>query len=645
VSTPADLTENREPITLDLMPGFFTEASAKGTPGRWKTGDKVRFQGKQPEKMGGWLARALNAQEGLEEVTRATEESDDRITEDGDIRLLEDGDATGDGSGILGVPRRVHEWTSLDGEAWIAVGTNRKLLVVNRDQVYDITPVRRRTSVINPFTTTNGSAVVTVSDPAHSANVGDAVRFTGASDVGGLSIVGEYTITAVTDGDVYQITHSSPATSGASGGGSVAIEYDIDAGTASQTVALGFGVCGYGEGTYGTARSAACSGVVRRMRLWSLDNFGEDLIASPRGGPVYHWDRTNGPLSRAVVLPDAPRTNQRVLISNSGGQIVCLGAFDDVSNTPDPMFVRVGEEESLTGFVVDDENTAFEDRCAVGSEIVTGVRTRGGIFIGTDEAAYIMQEDPFEIYVLNKLAEGNAPIAPNAMLEKDGVVTYMAPWKFMRFDGVLEEVPCDVWRYVFEDPATRIDREQADKIYSWYNEKFDELWWLYPSEAGSGENDRYVILNDRLKCWYFGTIERTAAASPGPSYDLPFAFDSTGALFLHETGVNANVSAMDSHIESHDQQITTGKKAMHISQAVPDMVRQTGTLLLYLKGKKRPNQPAYVEKGPYTITTTTEVRGVRLSSRQVAVRFQSNTLGADWRLGDWQFYAQEDAEG
>ncbi|HEY9464660.1 MAG TPA: hypothetical protein VIR54_16315, partial [Vicinamibacterales bacterium] len=241
--------------------------------------------------------------------------------------------------------------------------------------------------------------------------------------------------------------------------------------------------------------------------------------------------------------------------------------------------------------------------------------------------------------------EGNAPIAPNAMLEIDGTAYYMAPWKFMSFDGVLDEIPCEVWRSVFEDPTTRLDREQADKIYSWFNEKFSELWWLYPSEDGSGEINRYVIYNKLIKRWYFGTIERTAAASPGPSYDLPFAFDSSGHLFLHESGVNDDEVAMDAFIESHDQQLGEGKIELQISEAVPDMVRQVGDILLYLKSKKRPNSASYVEKGPYTITTSTETKGVRIKGRQIAVRYRSNTLGADWRLGDWSFYEQPDSEG
>ena len=605
----ASAEDSRDTLTPKFAPGFFTESSARGAPERWKEGDKVRFKNVQVEKMGGWSERAIV------------------------------------GATHRGVARRTHEWSSLDGESWIAYGTNSKLYLVNRDERFDITPVRRSVTLTNPFTTTIGSPIVTVVDAGHSSNEGDAVRYSGASAVGGITIDGEYLITAVIDGDTYTITHSIAATSSATGGGSVNAEYDINAGSLSQEPALGFGVCDYGEGTWGTARDPSCSGVVRKLRTWSLDNFGEDLIASPRGEAVYWWDRTAGPLSRAVLLENAPRTNQRVLVSNSGGQIVCLGAFDDASNSPDPMFIRVGAEESLTDFTVSDESTAFEERLATGSEIITGVRTRSGVFIGTDEADYIMQEDATEIFRITKLAEGDAPLSPNCMIEIDGTAYYMAPFKFMTFDGVLDELPCDVWQSVFADAATRIDREQTDKVYSWFNEKFSEIWWHYPSEAGAGENDRYVIYNKEIRCWYFGTIARTAAAAPGPSYDLPFAFEADGSLFLHETGTEDGVGAMESYIESHDIQIGDGKEKLHLSRAVPDMVRFVGTIELYMKGKEWPLDPTYVTKGPYTITTTTRTKGVRLTARQVALRWRSNTVGADWRLGNWTFYGQPDGEG
>ncbi len=618
----------REPFSPQFEPGFFTEASDRGAPSRWKTGDKVRFKNGIAEKLGGWLAQTLT------------------------------------GAAHRGVGRRFHEWASLDGESWIAEGTNYKLYLISRGVRYDITPVRRNIALTDPFTTTNGSATVTVVDAGHSAEVGAAVRYTGASAVGGITIDGEYFIATVIDGDSYTITHSAPASSGATGGGAVVAEYDINGGTADQTVALGWGVCTWSESTWGTARSASCSGVMRKLRVWSLDNFGEDLIASPRGGGVYWWDRTTGPLSRAVLLENAPLTNQRVLISNSGDQIVCLGAYDSVSGSPDPMFIRTSDFDSLTDFTLTEENGVFEERLSTGSEIITGARTNSGILVFTNKAVYLAADDSSEIYRVRKLAEGNSAIGPNAVIEIDGTVYLFAPYKFMMFDGVYSEIPCDVWEYVFKD----IDRDQKDKVYCWYNENFSEIWWHYPSlsqrylydeddvqlfdEDGEtpllsetpAENDRYVIYNTALKCWYFGSMDRTAANPPGPAYDLPIATDSDGVFYTHETGVNDDLEAMASSIESHDLEIGNSKVAAHVSKAVPDMLRQVGTFILYLKGKKQPEKPDYVTKGPYTFSATTAEKGVRITARQVAINFQSTALGANWRLGTWKFYLQGDSE-
>lgn len=612
IITPADLRDNREALRLELPPGFFTESSDRGAK-RWKEGDKVRFKNGLPEKLGGWTAQTLT------------------------------------GASHSGLARRMHEWTSLDAEKWIAYGTHTKLFLVNRNVRYDITPVRRTVVRTNPFTTVNTSTTVTVTDAGHGAQVGDAVRFTGASAVGGLTISGEYTIVSIL-GDTYTITAASPASSSATGGGTVTMQYDISIGAPSRTLALGWGVGPYGDSTFGTARSIGVSGIVRDLRVWSLDNFGEDLIASPRGGAVYHWDRTGGPEARAVLLPDAPATNERVLVSNSGAQIICLGAFDPVANSPDPMFVRVGDIESLTVFTINEANSVFEERLATGSRIITGVRTAGGVLIGTDEADYIMQDDPDLVFRIRKLAEGKAPIGPNAMIERDGVCYWMADHQFMRFDGVVDEIPCEVWQRVFAETIDstanpdRIDREQVDKVYCVSNEKYSELWWFYPSAAGDGECDRYVVFNTEQPCWYFGTIERTAALPQGPSYDLPTAIDPDGTFWLHETGVNDGTDAMTCYIESYDTQLGEGQQEMQVSRAVPDFVRFAGTVLLTLKAREWPRSN-YVTKGPYTITTSTTRQGVRCKGRQMAVRITSSALNDDWRMGAWTFYIAPDAEG
>lgn len=627
--TPGDLKESVTPVTVELEPGFFSEATDRGARGHWKSGDRVRFKNGLPQKIGGW--------------------EDTPVT----------------GSVFRGIDRRQWEWTSLDGQPWIAQGTSKKLYVINRGVRYDITPLRLTATLTNPFTTTLGSAVVTVAHVAHGAQDGDFVRFSGATAVGGITIAGEYEIN-VLNGDAYTIAHTITASSAATGGGTVTAEYDISVGADSTELAHGWGTCVWNDGTWGTPRGD-CSGIVRGLRIWSLDNFGEDLIASPRGGAVFHWDRSNGPETRAQLLPNAPRTNQHVLLSNTGNQIICLGAFDDVANTDDRMLVRVSDpDDPFNAFTPTDQNNAFDERLSTGSTIVAGVRTRNGVLISTDTAIYLMQADPNEVFVIDKIAEGNSVIGPNAWIDVNGVIYAMAAGKFMRYDSVYHEMPCAVWSRVFDNsdvntPGIAID--QGDKVYCWHNKGFSEVWWHYPSsgqlftedgepiltEDGdpllleSSENDRYVIYNYGENIWYDGSIERTAASTGGIAYDAPYGSDVAGVLFLHETGADDNDAAMNEFIESWDVELGDGADQMHVSEFIPDMKRIVGTLALTLKSKARPQQAAYVVRGPYAFDGTNERVGARAAGRQMAFRLSSSALGTDWRAGKFTFGTQPDA--
>lgn len=606
--TPENLTDSRSPTTLVIPPGFFSEATDRAAGPRYKDGNRVRFKNGLPQKIGGWIAQII------------------------------------DGATFYGIDRREHEWVSLDGQNWIAQGTSRKLYLLNRGTRYDITPLRRQASLTNPFATTDTSAVVTVTDVAHGAQDGDFVRFSGATAVGGITLSGEYEIADVLNGNTYTITHSSPATSTTTGGGSVAAEYDINTGPASNTQARGFGTCTFGTGTWGTARGA-CSSLVNKLRLWSLDNFGEDLIASPRDGAIYWWDRSLGPTTRAVLLDQAPQTNKRVLMSQTGGQIVCLGAFDNVAGAPDPMLIRVGAEESLTDFVIAEDNTVFDKRLSVGSTIITGVRTRSGIVVFTDLAVYLMVPDATEIFNVIQLAAGNSAVGPNAAIEVNGSVYTMADKKFMVFDGVYTEIPCPIWGYVFdnEDDTPGFNDAQADKVYTWHNEKFSEIWWHYPS-SGSTENDRCAIYNYAERIWYYMAIARTTGAPNGPSFTLPYAVAPDGTVYLHESGTDDDTSAMGEYIETNDFEVGDGKTGAMVSKLIPDMKRQLGTLLWTLKAKQRPQDATYVTKGPYSATPTTDEVDPRIAGRQIAVRLESTALGTDWRMGPPTVYLQPDAE-
>jgi hypothetical protein len=191
--------------------------------------------------------------------------------------------------------------------------------------------------------------------------------------------------------------------------------------------------------------------------------------------------------------------------------------------------------------------------------------------------------------------------------------------------------------------AYGINNVQADKVYCWYNKDFSEIWWHYPSAIAT-ENDRYIILNILEQCWYYGAINRSAGSSGGTAYKVPFATDSSGTLYLHETGTDDNGAAMGDYIESFDVQIGTGKQAMHVRNFVPDMKRIAQTMQLTLKAKNRPQQSSYVVFGPYSFSGSSTITGVRAAGRQMAIRLASVGLGSDWRTGDHTFEIQPDGE-
>lgn len=609
------------PFTPEIAPGLFTEATDRQALHRWKDGDKVRFHEAYPQKIGGWVQQAIT------------------------------------GGPIKGKARRTHEWQSLDRQNWIAIGTSAKLYLLNQNVLYDITPIRRAVTLTNPFTTINGSPTVTVTDTGHDASQGDYVRFSGASASGGLTISGEYQIVSVLSTTQYTITASGNASSGATGGGTVAAEYDINNGGEDTGLYYGWGTCTWNASFWGTARGV-CSTMPRNLRIWSLDNWGEDLLASPSEGAVYYWDRTLGPFTRATLIDQAPQTNQRILVSPENRQLVCLGANNGTG--PDPLRIKVSNNEDFTDFNpldsdgdVDNADRSYNKRIDSGSKIITGIRTRSGVLIFTDTAIHLMQPDEDLIYVVRQISEGNSVISPNSLIEINGVAYWMSGDKFMMFDGTVQEVPCEIWSRVFkattEKPSDGLNRAQTDKVYAWYNDVWNEIWFHYPG-TGSVENNRYAIYSLKGP-WSYGTMDRACGNSKSSFYRLPYAISSTGQFFKHESGVDedttaggGSVTAIDSYLETFDMQVDeAGDDLMHVSKIVPDNKYLTGTMSVSLKVRKRPEK-AQATKGPYSILTTTETQGARARGRQMAIRFEQNVAGGDWRIGNYTFYVQPDGK-
>lgn len=578
----------RKPLPLTIAPGLFTVNTDRGSINRWKDGDHVRFRNSLPEKIGGWI-----------QSTTVT---------------------------FLGICRRLFDWQTLDTVKYIGIGTHLKLYIGRGGTVYDVTPIRASGSLgTDPFTMTNLSAVVSVNHTSHGNQLGDYVHFSGATAAHGITIDGEYTVTEVTDTSNYKITHSSAATSSGTGGGaSVTYEYEIHIGLEDSLAGLGWGAGSYSAGTYGTPRST--SDLLEMCRIWSLDNWGEDLVGVERDGQACVWDSSVGTGTRAALITQAPSTCKAVLISPNARHMVALGAHDGVADNP--MFIRWSSAGDYTDWTETETNTAGSHQLEGGNEIYCGIKTDREIVVLTDLtlASMVYQGDPYQFDIKTRGANGGLQ-GPNAAVEFNGKVYWMGVEDFFVYDGRINELPCDVRNHVFED----LNTQQRSKIYAGINRNFGEIWWLYAS-FGSDECDRYVLYKPTENHWSFGTLVRTAFCPDSATFRTPYAAGSDGYIYDHEIGSDDVGNPLASSLESYDLQLNDGEGMIVMQGFIPDFERLTGSVNLTLKGRKRP-QGQQITKNCGAITSSTDIIRPKFKARQLALRLDSTALGDDWRAG------------
>lgn len=575
---------------LQIAPGLYTIQTDRGAKGRWKDGDKVRFRHGMPEKIGGWLKSGL-------------------LT-------------------FLGFCRQLIDWQSLALEKFIGLGTHLKLYVWKAGVYYDITPIRASGTLgADPFTTTDTSAVVVVAHVAHGTITGDFVRFSGASAVGGITIDGEYNVTEVLDVDSYTITHSSAATSSATGGGAaVTYEYEINVGAAHSIYGLGFGAGAWSASTWGTARTI--SNFLTSARIWSLDNWGEDMVGCPRDGGIYVWDASVGTVARATVISGAPTTAKSILTSPENRHLIALGAHN--GSFLDPLLIRWSTSEDYTDFVPSSANSAGQKRLDTGNEILCGIKGRKEVLAFTDSHLWTMAfAGPPQTFNFDNMGQNGGIRGPNAAIEVNGVTYWMGEKDFFFYDGAIRVLPCDVHPTVFGD----IEFVQRLKTYAGYNRQFGEIWWFYCSE-GEVEVDRYVAFNIEERLWSFGALSRTAFLGDSDIFLVPYATATDGFLYDHETGVDDHQSAMTTSLESGDVELGDGNMLMLVNKVVPDFRTLTGSVTMRLQGKKYPHSSSYEsDSGNLPVSSNTEFLNPRIKGRQVTLSISSSAVGDAWRMG------------
>lgn len=602
-------------MDLVYLPGVSTNLTDRDDKPRWKDSNRVRWHKSLAEKLGGWIRQ----------------------------------DLTGANDGVyIGVARALHDWASLDTQQWISIGTNCKLYLVNNGILFDITPLRKASNTINSLSVVLGSPTITVNDPDHRAQTGDHVTITSTVAVGGFLVNGTFDIDTIIDPDSYTVTYTSNFSVTQTGGGSVTVEYDISCGLEENGELLGYGTWLYGRGTYGTRRPVG-QGVPARMRTWSLDNWGEDLVASYSDGQIYWWDKTSGPNSRATLIVNAPTDVQRMLVNPENRFMIAIGC-SGLDGIADPMRVRWCSQEDFNDWIGTDENTAGGKRLDFGSRLITGIRSNTQILIWSDTQLYLMQ------YVNAPLQFGFVPkgackiVGPNAAVDVNGTAYFMGFDDFFVYDGVLRILPCDVHTRIFGDDDRNIigdfDRTQAEGVYCASYMAKSEVTWFYPSTLGP---IRYVTLNysSETPCWYFGEMHRTAyhdVSDAMTGYKTnPYGVND-GYLYLQEVGTDEvegdTTTPQDWFLESYDNHMNGSDDVELVNSIIPNFKRLSGTMQMLLKKKAYPMQRVYQERGPYLLTQNKFKADVRCKASQFALRLSTNgEVGEDFRMGVFQINA------
>ena len=631
---------------VPFQAGFNKQITDTQAENIWVDGDNVRFRYGQPEKIGGWLQIEANT--------------------------------------LIGAARSQHTFTDLDGRKYAAVGTNRCLYVYYAQDFYDITPIdpdREQTGA--DITTTNGSTTVTITTTAnHLLEIGDIITFENAG-----SFTGATNYTAVNFDDILFEVKTIPSTltftitmptaetgTGGTNDGTLDVLPYVDIGPLLQTPAFGWGAGRWGASTWGTPRTTADA--LLDPGLWSLDNFGQILIATVHNGRSFQWspiaDNALALTTRATNITGAPTRSYMSVVSDRDRHLVMLGTETTLGDpaSQDRMFIRFSDQENINDYFPTSTNTAGTFRLDSGSEIRATSKGKDYTFIGTDSAAYIMQfiGTPFT-FSIRQVGSNCGVIGQNASVFVDTNVYWMSDeGGFFMYDGSVKKLPCLVEDFVFKTSGGTpgLNYSAGQQVYSAHNSLFSEIIWFYPS-ASSNFVDRMVTYNYQDNAWTTGTLARTSYTDK-VIFDKPFATKFTdntiptypvvngitasqGAsiYYSQETGVNevdsnGAVTAISAYIESGDFDLDVdgngGEYFIKMRRFIPDFKILAGNANITLSLRDYPSNVAVPTT--FTINSSTTKVDTRIRARLAALKIENTQIDDNWRLGLFRFDFQPD---
>jgi hypothetical protein len=629
---------------IQFKPGFNKQQTATGAEGQWIDGDNVRFRYGQPEKIGGW-----------EQLVAGT---------------------------MAGPVRDQHTWTDLNGVRYAALGTSKVLVVYYEGAFYDITPLDAAISGFT-FSSTTGSATVTLNKTAHGVAEGSYILFSSVTLPGGGETgfsTGQFTnntyevITA--DDDSFTITMSTVESgSGMSAQGAATVTPYITIGPVFETSSYGWGTGQWGEESWGTARSS--STVVLDPGSWSLDNYGQLLVATVRNGKTFTWSplaaNPAALTTRATVVSGAPTRSLMSLVSDRDRHLFLMGTLDDLadSTSQNRMFIRFSNQEDINTYAPTATNTAGTFLLDQGNEIVTAVQGKDYVLVLTDQAAYVIQfvGPPFT-FSLRQVGSNCGCLGQHAAVYAQGAVYWMGfGGGFFMYDGTVKQLPSLVEDFVFttQGGAPGINYDANQITYGYHNSLYNEVGWFYAADA-SQQINKNVVYNFLEQSWTTGTLARTSY-NDAQTYDLPYATQFTvdgtpsfpaiqgvtnrygsSKYYAHEIGTNevdaaGATTAISSYILSGDYDLSEqglvgdGEFIMRVSRFIPDFKNLAGNAKVTLFFRDYPAQNSQSDTngplitGPFTINTTTNFVSTRVRGRQVSVKIENDNLNETWRYG------------
>ncbi|WP_421696936.1 hypothetical protein [Ancylobacter sp.] len=650
---------------LLLKPGINTQATQTLAEGTWSTSNLIRWRDGYLEKLGGWqkydpvpcvgVVRGLHSWMDLSAVVYLATGSDQRLqlyTQGAvfDITPIRATDSvtsalsTTSGSSTVAVNAVAHQvnvgdWVRIFNAVSVGgivlLGYYRATTIIDADNFeFDAGVLATATVAAGGntpfFTTTNGSATVSVLFEDHGYSPGETFEVQVSTSVGGLTIIGAYLVETVPDVDNFTITAVSGASSADTAyenGNAVDLQFLLQSGPSTNIPLIGWGSGAWGSGTWGFSSSA--SSAVLPLRNWFLDNFGEYLIAQYTNGPFYVWQPPIGANNPATLIATAPTINTASFVAMPQAQVVALGA--EVLGSQDPLLVRWSDAGNYTNWTASATNQAGSFRLSRGSRIIGGLQAPQTSIIWTDTDCWTMQYigTPF-IYSFDTIGTGCGLIAPKAAACLGRNTYWMSSRGFFMFgDSGVSPITCDVWDQVF----ARIDFDNANKSIAAANSLFHEIAFYFPSLDGTGEIDSYVKLNTITGEWDYGSLTRTAWLDQS-IIGAPVGVDLEHYIQQHEVSDNADGAAMTGvYVETGYIDIAEGLDYPFVDMIIPDFKwrGENAQVSLTLFFTDFPGSEPTVQ-GPMLVTPATTFISLRARARQIALRIEDESLGW-WRLG------------